>query len=367
MARPYSLAMEFPPMLSTEICQSSCPMLAKTACISSGVSVHHLPKSRVAIGNQEAKASSMKAMAEIGAGTFLLLVAAGKRRASGRACHHVAVAASDCTDSSGRRSVAMDDREILRNLRDTRGLVNRDQGAGGNCLFLSMAPQLCAADVAELPSKSPDWLKLLGSDLGERWEASSNYDRARLLRQVAMLDEAKFLEDLGALVAAGQEVPAKMQWRALELYKDMAEEFISSGITELAKDMPWSPFGNRNIYTRVRQLAKETPAAQVHDFVLRHGQQYMQITGRHGNWAGSSEIAAVSNATGRQFEAYGNNWVSQDVVELDPSGPGGSWEVVPYFTAPFPNSESSDGALPPSPPVRVFQTNGGGHYQALLP
>merc|ERR1719433_493165 len=114
----------------------------------------------------------------------------------------------------------MDDREILCNLRDTRGLLNRDQGAGGNCLFLSMAPQLSAADVAGLPSRSPDWMKLVGSDLGERWEATSKIDRARLLRQIAMLDEFQFLEDLSALVTAGQQVPAEMQWRALELYKD---------------------------------------------------------------------------------------------------------------------------------------------------
>jgi len=303
--------------------------------------------------------SSMKAVA--GAGPLLFLAVAGSRRAR----RHVAIAGSQKADSPGRRSVAMDDREILHNLRDTRGLVNQDQGAGGNCLFLSMAPQLCAADMAELPSRSHDWMKLLGSDLGERWEAASNYDRARLLRQIAMLDESQFLEDLGAIVTAGQQVPAEMQLRALELYRDMAEEFLSSGITELADDMSSSLSGSRNIYSRVRQLARETPAAAVNDFVLEHGKQYMQITGRVGNWAGSSEIAAVANATGRQFEAYGNNWVSQDDVELDASGPGGNWEVLPYFKAPFPKIESTNATLK-SPPVRIFQTNGGGHYQALL-
>jgi len=334
-------------------------MPAKAAYMSSSIAMH-LPNSRVAVGTQVAR-SSMRAMVEAGAGTLLLLTAAGSRHAR----RYVAIAASERADSPGRRSIAMDDREILRNLRDTRGLVNRDQGAGGNCLFLSMAPQLCAADVAELPFRSSDWMKLLGSDLGERWEASSNYDRAQLLRQIAMLDERQFLEDLGAIVTAGQQAPAELQLRALELYKDMAEEFISSGITELADDMSWSLFGSRNIYSRVRQLAKETPTAAVNDFVLKHGKQYMQITGREGNWAGSSEIAAVANATGRHFEAYGNDWISQDGVQMNASGPGGSWEILPYFEAPFPKSEGANAALDLSP-VRVFQTNGGGHYQALL-
>ena len=31
-----------------------------------------------------------------------------------------------------------------------------------------------------------------------------------------------------------QEVPEALQWRGLELFKDMAEEFISNGKTELS-------------------------------------------------------------------------------------------------------------------------------------
>jgi len=363
---PYSPAMELSQVHSTNMCQSLCPMPAKAADTSSGVAMHPMLKSRVAVGTQVARASSMKAMAEAGAGTLLLLVAASHRRVATRARHHVAVAASEHAGSISRRSIAIDDGEILRNLRDTRGLVNREQGAGGNCLFLSMAPQLCAADVAELPLRSVEWMDLVGSDIGEQWEAISNYDRARLLRQVAMLDESAFLADLGALATDGQQVPAKMHWRALELFKDMAEEFIPRGITEFAHDKSGSRYESRKkLYSRIRQLAKETPASKVHEYVLKHGKQYMQITGREGNWAGSSEIAALANATGRKFEAYGNNWVSQELVEMDPSGPDGSWEVLPYFTAPFVESESTNAVLR-LPPVRVFQKNGGGHYQALL-
>jgi len=307
----------------------------------------------------------MKEMAGVGAGTLLLLVAAGNCRVTSRIRHRIAVAASAHAGSLSKRSVAMDDREILRNLRETRGLINREQGAGGNCLFLSMAPQLFAADVAELPSRSAAWLNLVGPDIGTRWETASHQDRARLLRQIAMLDESEFLADLSARVIDGQQIPAGIHWRALELYKDMAEEFISSGITELADNKSWSLFGSGNMYNRVRQLTRETPPSKVHEFVLKHGKLYMQITGREGNWAGSSEMAALANAIGRKFEAYGNNWVSQDEVDMDSSGPGGSWEVLPYFTAPFAESESTNAVLQ-LPPVSVFQVNGGGHYQALL-
>merc|ERR1719414_2446855 len=249
----------------------------------------------------------------------------------------------------------MSDAEILKNLSDLHGWRNIDMGAGGNCLFLSVAPQVTAADVAALPSRSPVWKDALGADVGQRWEGLQARERARLLRRIAILDESEFVADLSGLCARAEAVPEPVRERALELFKDMAEEFIDSNLTELAEEVPrWPPWNRDPVYKRVRDIVQKYSTAQVHEFVLVHAAKYMQITGRDGNWAGSSEMAALANALGRSFAAYGNNWVSQDSVELLRG------EVQPYFNAPAPDREESG-----SPPVLIFQTNGGGHYQML--
>lgn len=245
----------------------------------------------------------------------------------------------------------MNDAEILTNLRDTHGWERAEMGAGGNCLFLSVAAQVDTADVAPLPSRGPAWAQALGEDLGQRWAALDVRQRASLLRRIAILDEREFVAELAALRAGQQGAPEPVRERALELFKDMAEEFIDSGITELAEGVvrmpPWS---RKGVYDRVRQVVEEYSSDQVHDFVLKHADEYMRITGREGNWAGSSEMAALASALGRPFAAYGNNWVSQDRQVLE----GG--EVQPYFRAAAPGGSRE---------VLIFQTNGGGHYQML--
>ncbi|CAK0873104.1 unnamed protein product [Prorocentrum cordatum] len=132
---------------------------------------------------------------------------------------------------------SMNDAEILKNLRDVHGWERADMGAGGNCLFLSVAAQVDAADVAPLPSRGPAWAQALGEDLGQRWEAMGVRERASLLRRMAILDEHEFVAELAALRADRQEAPGPVRERALELFKDMAEEFIDSGITELAEGL----------------------------------------------------------------------------------------------------------------------------------
>jgi len=260
----------------------------------------------------------------------------------------------------------MSDAEILRNLEEVNGWRNVEMGADGNCLFRSIAPQISAGDVAGLPSRSPVWEQALGADIGESWEALAVKERAMLLRRIAILDEKEFIAQLADLCTRGEAVTPERHWRALELFKDMAEEFMSSGATELPAGVPWcgqfvrTREGLRATYGRVRQLARDTPARDVQDFVLKHAEEYMQITGCEGNWAGSSEMVALASALGRSFAAYGNNWISQDSVELQLTGLG-QWEVLPYFEAP------GAGSIAGLPPVRIFQTNGGGHYQMLSP
>jgi len=254
----------------------------------------------------------------------------------------------------------MDDREILQNLGQMRGWRNVDMGAGGNCLFLSIAPQISADDLAALSSRSPVWDQRLGASIAASWEALALKERARLLRQIAMLDESDFIAQLGDLCARGDSVPAELHWRAVELFKDMVEEFISTGSFLEELGVSWTPpWGDPHArYNQVRQLARDTPRREVYDFVMKHADEYMRVTGREGNWAGSSEMAALASALERSFEAYGNNWVSQDAVELRSVGTD-QWEVLPYFYAPAPGNSRS------LPPVRIFQTKGGGHYQML--
>lgn len=177
-----------------------------------------------------------------------------------------------------------------------------------------------------------------------------------------MFDESEFIARLGDLSARGDSMPPEVHWRAMELFKDMVEEFLTTGSFLDELGISWTPpWGDpHGRYNQVRQLARDTPSKEVYGFVLRHAEEYMRVTGREGNWAGSSEMAALANAFERSVEAYGNNWVSQDEVELRSVGPD-EWEVLPYFDAIAPGGGRS------LPPVRIFQTKGGGHYQTLCP
>merc|ERR1712118_290571 len=85
-----------------------------------------------------------------------------------------------------------------------------------------------------------------------------------------------------------------------------------------------------------RPLACRTPREGIYSFVVKHAQQYVQTTGREGNWAGSSEMAALSNALRRPFEAYGNDWITQDAVAVKLQEDG-SKDILPYFNAPHGN------------------------------
>eukprot|EP00931_Biecheleriopsis_adriatica_P049783 TRINITY_DN28804_c0_g1_i3.p1 TRINITY_DN28804_c0_g1~~TRINITY_DN28804_c0_g1_i3.p1 ORF type:complete len:242 (-),score=54.27 TRINITY_DN28804_c0_g1_i3:44-769(-) len=230
-------------------------------------------------------------------------------------------------------------------------------GAGGNCLFLSAAPQVAAAELTDLSSRSPAWEAELGADLGARWQDLQPRERAALLRRMAMLDEAEFLAELDGLLARGEQLPADVEWRTRELFTDMAEEFIGSNTTELAADIPgWD---RMSLYSRVREVVSTWELERICKFVLLHGEEYMATTGREGNWAGSSEMAAMASALRRPVMAYGNNWVSQDEVQLLEVAPD-QWELQPYFEAHVPGESRAE-------PILVFQTNGGGHYQMLRP
>mmetsp|Transcript_37075 Transcript_37075/g.96402 ORF Transcript_37075/g.96402 Transcript_37075/m.96402 type:complete len:193 (+) Transcript_37075:2-580(+) len=182
--------------------------------------------------------------------------------------------------------------------------------------------------------------------------------RASWLRRTAMADEEGFIKELQAFRRTGEPLPSYHAWRLRELYKDMAEEFISSGITDLGAGIP--SWNLPAVYQRVRELAGTTSDADVLDFALKHAGQYIAITGREGNWAGSSEMAALARAFDRPMLAFGNNWVTQDAIQLTKrENSEVQWEVLPYFEALVPDGRQV------GVPVRVFQTNGGGHYQML--
>eukprot|EP00435_Cladocopium_sp_Y103_P001609 s5737_g1.t1 len=197
----------------------------------------------------------------------------------------------------------MNDTEILNNIQEQHGWTPQDKGAGGNCLFLSMAPQVEPEDLRDVHLRSERWEEALGSDLADRWKDLKILQRANILRQMAIMDEAEFLEELQALGSG--ELPPEADWRMRELFTDMLEEFVTSNKHGLgAGVMGWDLQG---VYKRVRKLLSEYKTDQVHEFVLKHGAEYMQITGREGNWAGSSEMAALSSVLRRPVLAYGNN------------------------------------------------------------
>lgn len=202
----------------------------------------------------------------------------------------------------------------------------------------------------------------MGSDVADRWEATPARGRASLLRRIALQDEADFIDEVRTSLRDGVSLSDEQEWRILELFKDMAEEFIATNKTELAADagtaVPFLSFGLPGIYERVQKVVRETPFEKARDFVLKHAHEYMATTGREGNWAGSSEMAALARALRRPFAAYGNNFVAEDDVEVK-EVEAGKLEVQPYFLAPAPAGERSL-------PVRVFQTKGGGHYQMLI-
>lgn len=251
---------------------------------------------------------------------------------------------------SGQR---MNDMEILNNILERHGWYPQDKGAGGNCLFLSMAPQVEPEDLRDVHLRSVRWEEALGSDLADQWKDLQILQRANILRQMAILDEAEFLEELQALGSG--ELPPEAEWDVRELYTDMLEEFVSSNKHGLGDGvMGWDLQG---VYKRVRKLLSEYERDQVHEFVLKHGAEYMQITGRQGNWAGSSEMAALSSVLRRPVLAYGNNRVTQDEVKVKLLEDGGK-EVQPYF-------EARCFAEPRGGAIRVFQVRGGGHYQML--
>ncbi|CAJ1331726.1 unnamed protein product [Effrenium voratum] len=166
------------------------------------------------------------------------------------------------------------------------GEASHLRGANGNCLFLSMATQVRKEDVYDLPARSPAWAEALG-DLS-RWEDLSIRDRASLLRRMAILDEAEFIAEVAALRARGEQLRAPLMWRLEELFTDMAEEFVSSNQTELAANIPgWDRQG---LYSRVREVVSSFTLDQKCEFVLLHADEYMQTTGREGNWAGSRDL-----------------------------------------------------------------------------
>ncbi|OLP79683.1 Alanine--tRNA ligase [Symbiodinium microadriaticum] len=214
---------------------------------------------------------------------------------------------------NGGQTKVMNDREILSTLQRCYGWSPRDMGAGGNCLFLSMALQVRAEDVKDVASRSAAWEAALGDNLADRWEDMGPRERASLLRRMAILDESEFIAELAAARARGEPLSTDVEWRTRELFTDMAEEFISSNKTELAADIPgWN---REALYSRVREVVSTFSLDQICEYVLLHADEYLQTTGREGNWAGSSEMAALSSVLQRPVQAYGNNWDAAVTIE----------------------------------------------------
>eukprot|EP00931_Biecheleriopsis_adriatica_P064938 TRINITY_DN39590_c0_g1_i1.p1 TRINITY_DN39590_c0_g1~~TRINITY_DN39590_c0_g1_i1.p1 ORF type:complete len:352 (+),score=43.51 TRINITY_DN39590_c0_g1_i1:46-1101(+) len=256
----------------------------------------------------------------------------------------------------------MSDDQIRENLEEIHGWKSIDMGSDGNCFFLSVAPQVSPDDVAALPARSPDWERALGGDLENRWGELPAADRAALLRKIAVLDEEEFITDLQILTNTnGGEIAWEKTWRAMEMFKDMAEHFISHGETELAAGVllmgpTW--VHRKMVYAKVREVLQEkTPREQL-EFVLSHADRYFQAMRQDGTWAGTSEMVAISNSLGRPVAVYGNNRASDAWADTELAAHGDKWEVLPYFEL-----GEQDNLGTEEKAIRIFSCSG--HFQML--
>lgn len=270
------------------------------------------------------------------------------------------------------RGLRMDDCEILRNLASVRGWRRQDMGAKGNCLFLSVATQVEPTDVEALSQRSEMWMDMLGPKIRASWRKKSVPTRARFLRRIAVKDELEWIQRVRE-AWRDEPMPEADVFRTRELFMDMVEEFAREGCgTGGLPQLPPS-CSKEKIYEVVREFKRGKTFEEEFEFVQMHMERYLEKTGHEGNWAGSSELVALSHALQRPVEAYGNNWLSQPTVQVLLSENGTRCQVLPYLAArptehgveshsPVSSAASSEEG---SQPIRVFQTNGGGHYQML--
>jgi len=228
--------------------------------------------------------------------------------------------------SSKNTSTQMDDQSIIQQLTTQGFGLPEEKGGGGRCLFLSIAPQLTEADFAHAIS-IPHLNPLLCSF--PEWINLSAIEQADLLRTIALEAESHFFRTLP--VNPKDLIAEDLDW-IRELFKDMIQELKYSSFDDLRK-----------------QVAA-TSDLEKFEFCNQNFETYKKRTIRPHNWAGTSELIALSKVFNRQTMAYGQDYASSEKVLLDSDK-----NVLPYY-----HRQAGK-----TPPIVVFQLNGGGHYRLL--
>jgi len=208
-------------------------------------------------------------------------------------------------------TMTMSDKEILQTLLEQHGLQMNHCAGSYDSLLLAVIPQVSADDISRLPQR---WAEAWhGGNATEQWQCMTPTERVRMLRRVSFLEESEFLSGL-----AHNQASLFNDWRTLELFKDMVEELVSTGRLG-AKETP-EPWNLTAVSAYVRKLARETPPALVHKFVLTNADASWWTARRRARWAATPEMAALSRAFGRPFVAYGHDPGVPGEVEMKAVG-----------------------------------------------
>lgn len=194
--------------------------------------------------------------------------------------------------------------------------------ANGNCLFLSIAPQIEGQDLEEACQQLGEELPL--------WNTLSEDEQADLLRAWAMRKENIFFKNLPE---QAEELSNDDQEWLRECYKDFLQEL---------EECP--------AYQIPERIQNTSLQAQL-DYVKNNDETYIERTGRPKNWAGTAEYIALSRLFNRQITAYGyDQATAQNTIQYDANN-----QVQPYYRR----------VIGREPPITIFQCHGGGHYEHL--
>jgi hypothetical protein len=244
---------------------------------------------------------------------------------------HPDVKVDDDFSSSEEETVRMSfkkmtDPEIIHNLVLQNYSKPIEKGGDGRCLFLSIASQITEEDIDNVfPRRLSfcDWSKLsLGGQADE-------------LRKLAMARETIFFDTLPLNVL--DLTQDELVW-VRELYKDMLQELNKMSSS------------NSDHMQLLHKMITENSDELKLEYFKKNFLDYRKKTSQQFNWAGTSELIALSRVFNRETVAYGQDYASSDRMRIDKNG-----NVLPYHHRMFGRT----------PAIVVFQCNGGGHYKML--
>lgn len=227
-------------------------------------------------------------------------------------------------DNNPLRNELKSDTTILEALKRMGFKDTVRNAADGNCLFLSIAPQVTKQDLEAVQTR-------LGYDFNtEKWLNLPLSDRAACLRNWAMIEEVKFFSNLPKQF---DKLSAEDAIWIEESYKDFLQELENCPANEIPE--------------RIRDITLQ----QKLQYVKNNYMTYTTQTSRPQNWAGTTEYIALSRFLNRQIEAFGYDRASAQLgIRYDANG-----RVEPYYRR----------NLGRVPPFTIFQCGGGGHYEYL--